>query len=321
MQVLEYELEPKRFAGLLLAFVVLALGAMSLWSYVTDDTWIHLRYAQNLLERGEYAFNPGDPTYGSTSPLWVFSLVFLLKLGLAPLVAARVLGLIVGAAKLVVADRLLVRFPLPGGWRPWLLLLIALDAWFLRWTLSGMETPLAELLMLVLLGPVAASGPIAWLAWGVTWGLGSLARPEIALLAPCALPWLLWLQRRRHPERSILASLAKVALGWLMVVGPWLVYAQSVFGRVIPGTAAAKCYPLQLTPSEVIDYLARTIQQLAAVQGVLWIAFVVVAVGFWLDRRREPEPHSHPSAGANALRTVCSVSGRIMLGLHAKDKT
>jgi hypothetical protein len=279
-------LEPKRFAGLLLAFAVLALGAALLWPYVTDDTWIHLRYAQNLLERGEYAFNPGDPTYGSTSPLWVFSLVFLLKLGLAPLAAARVLGLIVGAAKLVVADRLLVRFSMPSGWRPWLLLLIALDAWFLRWTLSGMETPLAELLMLVLLGPVAASGPIAWLAWGVTWGLGSLARPEIALLAPCALPWLLWLQRRRHPERSAFTSLAKVALGWLMVVGPWLVYAQSVFGRMIPGTAAAKSYPLQLTPSEVIDYLTRTIQQLAAVQGVLWVAFVVVAVGFWLDRRR-----------------------------------
>ncbi len=257
-----------------------------MWDYVTDDTWIHLRYAKHLLERGEYAFNPGDPTYGSTSPLWVFSLVFLMKLGLAPLAAARTLGLLVGAAKLLVADRLLVRLPLPSGWRTWLLILIALDAWFLRWTLSGMETPLADLLMLVLLGPIAASGPIAWLAWGASWGLGSLARPEIALLAPCALPWLLWLQRRRHPGRSALASLAKVGLGWLMVVGPWLIYAQSVFGRMIPGTAAAKSYPLQLSPVEMVEYLLRTVKQLAAVQGVLWVAFVVVALGFWWDRRR-----------------------------------
>ncbi|MBU1072534.1 hypothetical protein KKG45_04730, partial [bacterium] len=275
-----------RLTGLILAFAVLALGAALLWDYVTDDTWIHLRYARNLLERGEYTFNPGDPTYGSTSPLWVFSLVFLMKLGLAPLAAARSLGLVAAAAKLIVADRLLVRLPLPAGWRPWLLLLVALDAWFLRWALSGMETPLAELLMLVLLGPVAASGPIAWVAWGATWGLGSLARPEIALLAPCALPWLLWLQRRRHPGRSALASLAKVGLGWLMVAGPWLVYARSVFGRMIPGTAAAKSYPLQLSPAEMVEYLARTIQQLAAVQGVLWLALVFVAAGFWLDRRR-----------------------------------
>jgi len=279
-------LDRARLTGLILAFAVLALGAALLWDYVTDDTWIHLRYARNLLERGEYTFNPGDPTYGSTSPLWVFSLVFLMKLGLAPLAAARSLGLVAAAAKLIVADRLLVRLPLPAGWRPWLLLLVALDAWFLRWALSGMETPLAELLMLVLLGPVAASGPIAWVAWGATWGLGSLARPEIALLAPCALPWLLWLQRRRHPGRSALASLAKVGLGWLMVAGPWLVYARSVFGRMIPGTAAAKSYPLQLSPAEMVEYLARTIQQLAAVQGVLWLALVFVAAGFWLDRRR-----------------------------------
>jgi len=275
-----------RLTGLVLAFAALTAGAALLWDYVTDDTWIHLRYARNLLEDGEYAFNPGDPTYGSTSPLWVFCLVFLMKLGLAPLAAARVLGLVVAAAKLVVADRLLVRLPLPGGWRPWLLLLIGLDAWFLRWTLSGMETPLAELLMLVLLGPVAASGPIAWTAWGATWGLGSLARPEIAVLAPCALPWLLWLQRRRHPGRSAIASLARVALGWLLVAGPWLVYARSVFGRMIPGTAAAKCYPLKLTPVEIVDYLTRTIQQLAAVQGLLWVALFLVAVGFWWDRRR-----------------------------------
>jgi len=290
-----------RLTGLILAFAALAAGAALMWDYVTDDTWIHLRYAKHLLERGEYTFNPADPTYGSTSPLWVFCLVFLLKLGLAPLAAARLLGLVLGAAKLLVADRLLVRLPLPAGWRPWLLLLIALDAWFLRWTLSGMETPLAELLMLVLLGPIAASGPIAWVAWGATWGLGSLARPEIAVLAPCALPWLLWLQRRRHPFRSAPASLAKVALGWLLVVGPWLLYAQQQFGRMIPGTAAAKSYPLQLSPVEMIEYLLRTVKQLAAVQGVLWVAFALVALAFWWDRRRGRAGGDGKTFGPRAL--------------------
>lgn len=294
-------MERNRLAGLALAFAVFSVGAAFLWPYVTDDTWIHLRYAKHLLERGEYAFNPGDPTYGSTSPLWVFGLVFLMKVGLAPLAAARVLGLVVGVAKVLVADRLLARLSLPTGWRPWLLLLVASDAWFLRWTMSGMETPLAELLMLVLLGPVVASGPIAWVAWGATWGLGSLARPEVALLAPCALPWLLWLQRRRHPHRSALGALLKVALGWTLVVGPWLVYAQAEFGRMIPGTAAAKSYPLQLTPVEVIEYLMRTVKQLAAVQGVMWIAFVAVAALFWWDRRRGRAGGGAPTFGPRAL--------------------
>ena len=45
--------------------------------YVTDDTYIHLRYVQNLLTRGEFSFNPGVSTYGATSPLWILGLVLL----------------------------------------------------------------------------------------------------------------------------------------------------------------------------------------------------------------------------------------------------
>jgi len=39
-----------------------------------DDAWIHVRFGQNFAQTGCFAFNPGEPTAGSTSPLWVILL-------------------------------------------------------------------------------------------------------------------------------------------------------------------------------------------------------------------------------------------------------
>ena len=81
-----------------------------------------------------------------------------------------------------------------------------LDAWFLRWTMSGMETPLATAALLVLLWPLVspsredAPDPQQarlwprYLAWGLAAGLAGLVRPEFLLLAPLALPWLLFFE-------------------------------------------------------------------------------------------------------------------------------
>ncbi|MBK7703309.1 MAG: hypothetical protein IPI34_10660 [bacterium] len=287
--------------GLVAAFAVLTAGAVLLWGYQTDDTWIHLRFARNLAERGEFAFNPGEPSYGSTAPLWIFSLVFLMKLGLAPLAAVRLLGLLSGATLLLAADRLLSRLSLPAAWRPALLVLVAADAWFLRWTMSGMETPLAGALLLVLLGPAVASGPTAWVAWGAAWGLGTLVRPELAVLAPTALPWLLWLQRRRHPGRSATASLARAAAGWLLVAGPWFAYARFAFGRIVPGTAAAKSYAPNLDPASLASHLARSLEQIGVVQGALWLGLLFVGLRFLAARRRGEAGGEGPTFGPRAL--------------------
>ena len=47
-----------------------------------DDSWIHLTYARNLAVFGEWAFQPGKPSAGSTSPLWtmLLSIGFFIKL-------------------------------------------------------------------------------------------------------------------------------------------------------------------------------------------------------------------------------------------------
>src|ERR1051326_1984221 len=81
------------------ALVLAAALLVLLRRYVTDDTFIHCVFARNLAVRGEFAFNPGQPVYGDTSPLWVGVLALVARGGADLLGAAKVLA---GASALVV---------------------------------------------------------------------------------------------------------------------------------------------------------------------------------------------------------------------------
>ena len=61
----------KRTLEISIHFFVLLLLLMPLRGGFTDDGFIHIQYANNVIERGEYSFNPGEVSFGTTSPLWV----------------------------------------------------------------------------------------------------------------------------------------------------------------------------------------------------------------------------------------------------------
>ena len=57
-----------------------------------DDSWIHQTYARNLALRGEWAFRPGLPSAGSTSPLWSALLAIGFLLHFSPYIWTYFLG-------------------------------------------------------------------------------------------------------------------------------------------------------------------------------------------------------------------------------------
>src|ERR671924_1039771 len=57
-----------------------------------DDAWIHLTYARNIAEHGEWSFRAGERSAGSTSPLWTALLSLGFLLNLAPYVWTYLLG-------------------------------------------------------------------------------------------------------------------------------------------------------------------------------------------------------------------------------------
>ena len=258
----------------LAAAVLLAAGlAWPLRAYVTDDTYIHLQYARHVAHGDGFVFNTGERVYGTTSPLWVLLIADAMAIGVDGLLAARLLGAACTLASIVLWFAL-VRRTLE---RPWLrvaaTLVWAAHAWMLRWSLSGMETPLAT--SLVLGGALAFAWSRPWGAGraglaSLLWALAALARPECALLLPL---WALLLAF----DLGLGAGLHEAARGlWPggLVLAGWLGWARVWFGRFWPNTLAAKA-----AGGTGLDYhleqLARQVGIVLATDAVLGLALVL----------------------------------------------
>src|SRR5436190_3211288 len=69
----------QRLFDTLPAIILLAALMFPLRGGFTDDGFIHVQYARNLMTRGEYSFNPGETSFGTTSPLWVMALAVVAR--------------------------------------------------------------------------------------------------------------------------------------------------------------------------------------------------------------------------------------------------
>ena len=118
-----------------------------------DDAWIHLTYARNLAEHGQWAFRLGERSAGSTAPLWTALLSIGFLVGLAPYVWTYLLGWVALTLLAVYAENLARKLiPSYTSRLPWAGLFFVF-AWHLTWSaVSGMETLLHGLIILVVLG-------------------------------------------------------------------------------------------------------------------------------------------------------------------------
>jgi len=137
-----------------------------------DDSWIHLRLAQNLATGGGFGINRGEPVPASTAPLWSVTLAGLLAIGVPGLLAAKTLGLACWLGTGLVTRRLgeAVGLAVGAAWAAGLaVLLLSRLVWG---ALSGMEVPLAALAVAGGAWAIAANRP--WLGAGAL-GLATLA--------------------------------------------------------------------------------------------------------------------------------------------------
>ncbi|HET7498292.1 MAG TPA: hypothetical protein VFM00_08330 [Candidatus Eisenbacteria bacterium] len=273
----------------LLALLALAL-LLPFRGYLTDDTFIHLQFAKHLIRGEGFAFNAGEPTYGATSPLWVLLLAgtgaFLHGAGATPAsadsmpplaAAAKVWGTLFTAASVL----LMAAIARALRWEPrWALAasaMVALDAWSVRWAISGMETPLAlalALLACLLLAHALLHGRSP--AWaGLALGAAFLARPEFLLLFMLSLAAVAWAAE----PRARVGRVAALAGGAALTAGPWLALAWMWFHRLLPNTGAAKA-AAWLDPGRAASALRESIRALLAADLVP-VAIAVLALA-WL---------------------------------------
>lgn len=202
-----------------------------------DDSWIHLTYARNLAEHGEWAFRLGQRSAGSTAPLWTILLSIGFLLGLAPYIWTYLLGWAVLTLLAVCAEKIARKLVVSYTARiPWVGLFFVF-AWHLTWSaVSGMETLLHGLIILAVLGALL-SGSRRYLALGVLAGLSVWVRPDgLTLLGPILFVALLaektWYLRGE--------ALWKTLLGFGALFFPYLLFNLALSDNPMPNTFYAK---------------------------------------------------------------------------------
>jgi hypothetical protein len=222
------------------AALSLALMAWPQRHYANDDTYVHLRIVRNIVESGEFAYNPGEPTYTTTSPLWniVMATVCLpakIASGAGPdyllwsQVTAYLLSLAAAAALAALAR------PRAGGWAWVAGGLYLLDPYLSSAVACGMEMPLFALLASLALAAAGSPrfGPRAWPSAALC-SLLLQVRPEAVTVTAAA--FLLALSHNGNRlRRGALFALCLAALST-----PWLVYYRLHFGSFVTNTVLAK---------------------------------------------------------------------------------
>jgi hypothetical protein len=280
------------------ALALYALLVFPIRHSITDDTYIHLVYAKHFRDGLGLVFNPGQPVYGTTSPLWSLGLGVLGKTGVDLLALARALSILFGALSVVAAARFFRRFL--DSWvseegygagraeLAWAIATIAFagDAWLVRWSATGMETALAT--FLVTMGFAGYVGRRPWgnrvfvpAAW---WSVAALVRPEAALLIVLLLLRILL--------STSLADVKRVRALWVLlpvalVHGPWLLYALWLYHGVVPATLAAKTAG-GVSLGQFVDVIVRELKAIAASRGLELVAVIALAPAllsrFWVRR-------------------------------------
>jgi hypothetical protein len=263
------------FIGLSVFLVLL----YPLRSGFTDDGFIHIQYAKNLMERGEYSFNPGEVSFGTTSPLWVMVQAVLGKIfgGREVLMAtSRVLSWLSGFVTLILLYLLAMKITGDELVSFLAMLAFAADAWFVRWTAMSMESSSAAMAM-VLTGLVSLEAyenrrHALWL--GFMLAVAALLRPEAYLFFAVYLVSLL-LRRGEVDSRCFFRTI----LVYLLLMVPWLLFAKLHIGSFLPNTAGAKSGGLILDPVTFVKKFSPIAKIVGSTQG-LWIVCALLSLVF-----------------------------------------
>jgi hypothetical protein len=299
---------PVRRDGLFLALAALAVGFYVLRAanqdrigFPLDDSWIHQVYGRNLAERGEWAFVPGEPSAASTSPLYTVLLSIGSLLKLTPFVWAFLLGILALALGAMMAARIgETIFPGTKGVGIGTGLAVLL-AWHMIWAAaSGMETMLFMAFSLTVLHlafreldearPVdTRSLLLRGIGLGAVGGLLTLTRPEgVGLVGLVGLFALISFGLSRRWG----AWAVGIAVGWVILVTPYILLNYDLTGELLPSTADAKVAenePFREDP--LIERYSKMIIPLSAGAQLLTLPGIVYAL--WLlanqirlDRRK-----------------------------------
>lgn len=264
---------------------LVASRMVNAFGFPLDDAWIHHCFARNFYYFGEWAFQHGFPTAGSTSPLWSVLLTpsFLFKLN--PILWSFFLNgfllSVLGFLGQLIYDRLSFS---PGSKFPWIGILLITE-WHMIWAAgSGMEIILFSLLCIVVFFLLTRSKQNYWIIGSLV-GVLLWVRPEgITLIGP--ILFILITQKLSRKEKVI--NLCKV-IGMVMIfLLFYMLFNHSLSGKLFSNTFFAKQaeYEILLRSSILVRYLRLLLLPLIGtgvllVPGFLYIIYEAICKREW----------------------------------------
>lgn len=223
-------------------YLLVAFLQNGAFGFPLDDAWIHQVYARNLGARFEFSFFAGQPSAGSTSPLWTLLLSVGYVLRIDYFAWAILLGIIFLGASGWMTQRVTSHLTDDARAAHWFAPLFLLLEWHMVWAAaSGMEIMLFVFLTLALIEAFLAKRHALLL--GLLAGLLVLTRPDGIVLVGLVGAGLLWraLRAPKGFQNSLgLETLAAFAITFLIVLLPYLYFNLQISETLLPNTFYAK---------------------------------------------------------------------------------
>jgi len=233
--------------------------SLSKGSVPLDDAWIHFQFARNLARGDGLSFNPGQPTSGSTAPLWTFLLAAVYLAGGRFPIAGEVLSAVCYLATLAATYALGKRVT-GRRWAAWLAgVVVAVNGRMVWAGLSALEICLFATLSLVAIGMHLTDRNARHyrLRTAALFGMAALSRPEGYLLFALAIADCIWSYLSQHETRNtkhVLRITYSVSL-FAAIVAPYLIFSLMTSGHLLPNTYHAKATFSLLPDREFRDFL------------------------------------------------------------------
>lgn len=332
-----YAVVPLTIAALMAYYLVISRRVVGEIGFPLDDSWIHVRFAQNLARGYGFSFNPGQPASTTTGALWTVLLALGYRVTGEYLLTAAALNWIICCLCALAVSSLARTFVPRPSFGAAAAIIFAVTAPLPWLALSGMEPPLFALATLV--------GILLHVRFRREWSLKSLlptavfatavyARPECLLLFPLAmLDRLLMACHEDWGKKAALSWLKGLALQlpvYLAIVAPLSLYNYNVIGRPLPSSYYIKAWNYGITWALATGNDSLLMQSLFVapvkeVGGLLWMwagnnaaLIIPFLVGFvWMLRRMgRPEVVRHRSYLIPLVLIVQPVAWAVSTSFH-----
>ncbi|MBI1804766.1 MAG: hypothetical protein HY033_13580 [Ignavibacteriae bacterium] len=248
------------------------------FSYTPDGTYIYLQFAKNVVRGAGIAFNAGEPTYGVTSPLWLFVIALGGKLGLDLYMAAKAMDLVFASLGLVAFFFVAYEVIRNGVVALCATVAFSVDAWYLRWAGSGMETSLSVLLVLLTFLFCLRNEYFLSIVFAA---LLTLVRLEAILMVGLII--LDAYINSQNKRRALKLGTALLVVYSALIV-PWFLYARMTFGSAVP-TAAMGNIGFKFTIDAMAPTFTNVLETIVAPNGVAIAVLIVAGIVLLMKRK------------------------------------